>query len=140
MLVIGTANPRKVREIAAICRPLGVEIDTLELDVEETGDTFAENALIKARAYSAARPGHFVLVEDSGLAVNRLGGLPGPWSAKFHDLDLETRTASRYLAALGKAHVVVEQPGCVEGLCPRWWTWSSTCRRAGKRCGRTDSW
>lgn len=95
MLVIGTTNPGKVREIAAICRPLGVEIATLDLDVEETGSTFAENALIKARAYSEARPGQVVLVEDSGLAVNSLGGLPGPWSARFQDLDLETRIVKR---------------------------------------------
>jgi XTP/dITP diphosphohydrolase len=94
MLVIGTTNPGKIREIGAICHPLGVEIGTLELDVEETGITFAENALIKARAYSAARPGEVVLVEDSGLSIAKLGGFPGPWSARFHDLDLETRVVT----------------------------------------------
>ncbi len=90
-LVVGTTNPGKLREIAAICRPIGVEIEPLQLDVPETEDTFDGNALLKGRAYSAARPGNVVLVEDSGLEVGALSGLPGPWSANFNDLDIETR-------------------------------------------------
>lgn len=90
-LVVGTTNPGKLREVAAICRPIGVEIEPLQLDVPETEDTFDGNALLKGRAYSAARPGSLVLVEDSGLEIGALSGLPGPWSAYFNDLDLETR-------------------------------------------------
>jgi len=84
-MIIGTTNPGKVHEIASICRPLSIPWETLELDVDETGSTFHANALLKAQAYSAARPGEVVLVEDSGLVVSVLGNLPGPWSARFHD-------------------------------------------------------
>jgi XTP/dITP diphosphohydrolase len=91
-LVVGTTNPGKLREIAAICRPFDFEIEALRLDVPETEDTFEGNALLKARAYAAARPGQVVLVEDSGLDIPALGGLPGPWSANFNDFDTRTRT------------------------------------------------
>lgn len=90
-MIIGTTNPGKVREIAAICRPYDIELTTLQLDVDETGETFAANAEIKARAYSRRNRGQTVLVEDSGLSVGILDGLPGPWSARFTDLDLATK-------------------------------------------------
>ena len=51
-------------------------------DVEETGDTYLENALLKARAVSAAR-GEPALADDSGIEVDALGGRPGPRSARF---------------------------------------------------------
>ncbi len=83
-MIIGTTNPSKVSEIASICHPYGLSLETLELSVPETGRTFRENAQLKARAYAAAKPGEVVLVEDSGLEVPALDGLPGVDSANFY--------------------------------------------------------
>lgn len=91
-MIIGTTNPHKVREIGGLCAPLDIPLVPLALDVPEDGDTFEDNALAKALGYAHARPGEVVLVDDSGLVVPALDGLPGPWSARFDDLDLQTRT------------------------------------------------
>jgi XTP/dITP diphosphohydrolase len=89
-LFLGTTNPGKTAEIAALLAPLGIELRPVSLDVPETTDTFEGNALQKALAY-AAHTGGVTLSEDSGLIVPALGGLPGPWSAMFADLDRATR-------------------------------------------------
>lgn len=90
-LIVGTTNPGKVREVAGVCHPFGVKVIPAALSVEETEDTFLGNALLKAQAYTKEHPGQVVLVEDSGLCVEALNGLPGVWSARFADLDLQTR-------------------------------------------------
>lgn len=84
MLYLGTTNPGKIAEIAALLSPLQIDIQTVSLDVPETADTFDDNALLKAMAY-AAHTGGITLCEDSGLIVPALKGLPGPWSARFCD-------------------------------------------------------
>lgn len=84
-MILGSTNPGKIREIAAICRPHGLPLTSFQLEVPETGSTFHENMMLKANAYSAACPGEFVLVEDSGLVVPAIGNLPGPWSANFFE-------------------------------------------------------
>lgn len=88
MIVIGTTNKDKVRELAAMLSPLGVDIGQLSLNVPEPGETFEENARLKAVAYSRGAPGKVVLCEDSGLVVPVLGGLPGAWSARFHEVEI----------------------------------------------------
>lgn len=85
-MFLGTTNPGKTAEIAALLAPLGIELRPVSLDIPETTDTFEGNALQKALAY-AAHTGGVTLSEDSGLIVPSLGGLPGPWSAMFADLD-----------------------------------------------------
>lgn len=79
-LLIGTSNPGKAAELAGYLEPLGFEILTLaDLDlepVEETGETFEENAVLKAKAY-AAESGLPTLADDAGLEVDALGGAPG---------------------------------------------------------------
>jgi XTP/dITP diphosphohydrolase len=87
VLVIGTANRKKGRELAELFAPIGLEIKTLAdfpaaIHVEETGATFADNAALKA-TQQAAHLGHWVLADDSGLAVDALGGAPGVFSARF---------------------------------------------------------
>ncbi|HOB64624.1 MAG TPA: non-canonical purine NTP pyrophosphatase, partial [Clostridia bacterium] len=85
-IILATNNANKAREIKAI---LGgrFEIKTLaqadiEIDVEETGTTFAENAYIKA--YEVAKlTGKPALSDDSGLEVEALGGAPGIYSARY---------------------------------------------------------
>jgi XTP/dITP diphosphohydrolase len=86
-LLIATNNAGKLREYTALLGDLPVQLTTpqqegIELEVEENGATFAENALLKARAYCAASrlP---TLADDSGLEVEALGGAPGVYSARY---------------------------------------------------------
>lgn len=86
-LVIASGNRGKIAEIKSILYPYFEEIVSMkEIGVisepEETGETFAENALIKARAL-AALTGQTVLADDSGLCVDCLGGQPGVRSARY---------------------------------------------------------
>ena len=82
-LVLSTRNEHKLRELAELMRPY--ELVPLPGDVQlppETGTTFADNALGKARAAAAAtaRP---AIADDSGIEAAALGGAPGVWSARF---------------------------------------------------------
>ena len=82
-LVLATRNPHKVREVGRMMGPHAV--DPLPDDVElppETGATFSENALIKARA-AAAATGRRAIADDSGIESEALGGAPGVRSARF---------------------------------------------------------
>ncbi len=85
-LVIATRNPGKVREILEICADWPVEWVTFETaswpDVEETGNGYVDNALLKARA-AAEAVGLPAIADDSGIEVDALGGAPGPRSARF---------------------------------------------------------
>ena len=84
--VLASANPGKLRELAELLAPLAVRlIPQAELGIRpatETGSTFLENALLKARhaAHHARLP---ALADDSGIEVDALGGRPGVWSARF---------------------------------------------------------
>jgi len=87
-LLIATSNKGKVTEIASLleglnCRVIGLEdLSQVPPPVEETGKTFAENALIKADYYYAVT-GLFTLADDSGLEVDALDGRPGVYSARY---------------------------------------------------------
>ncbi len=83
-LVVATRNPHKVREILRICADWPVEWVAHEgwPEVEETGETYLDNALLKARAVAAAT-GDPALADDSGIEVDALGGAPGPRSARY---------------------------------------------------------
>ena len=84
-LVVATGNAHKLREIAEIFTDFEVVSQKqmgFDADVEETGVTFAENALIKARAAANAL-GCIALADDSGLCVDALGGAPGIYSARY---------------------------------------------------------
>lgn len=84
MILLGTKNPHKLREVRAILEPLGVRV-VIAVDlpeVEETGATFAENAALKALAFSAFLRAP-CLAEDSGLVVPELDGEPGVLSARY---------------------------------------------------------
>jgi XTP/dITP diphosphohydrolase len=87
LLVLGTTNRKKCEELAELLRPLCVELKTLAdfpepASVVEDGQTFAENAALKA-IQQARQLGQWVLGEDSGLVVDALGGGPGVMSARF---------------------------------------------------------
>ena len=85
-LVIASGNPGKLRELSALLEPLGYELHAQsEFDVpeaEETGTTFVENAIIKARN-AAAHTGLPAIADDSGIEVDALDGAPGVYSARF---------------------------------------------------------
>lgn len=88
-VVLATRNPHKVAELTRILAVTGVRVDLVGLagfpgapDPAETGCTFAENALIKARAI-AAFTGTPAIADDSGLCVDALNGMPGVLSARW---------------------------------------------------------
>jgi XTP/dITP diphosphohydrolase len=107
-LVIASHNPGKVNEIALLLGPFGVDIVSAgELDLvepEETGSTFLKNATLKATA-AAEATGCPALADDSGLAVDALGGRPGVhsarWAGSTRDFRLAMRKIEKELA--GKA-------------------------------------
>lgn len=85
-LIVASHNAGKVREIGELLEPFGIEtVSAGELDLpepEETGTTFRANAELKALAASTAA-GDVALADDSGLAVDALGGDPGIYSARW---------------------------------------------------------
>jgi XTP/dITP diphosphohydrolase len=86
-LVVATGNIGKIKELHELLIDLPVELYGLKdfeniSDVEETGLTFAENAMLKAESY-AVQTGFWTLSDDSGLEVEALGGAPGVFSARY---------------------------------------------------------
>ena len=87
-LLIASNNAHKVAEIKEILSADYKEISTLreagvDIDVEETGTTFSENAVLKAEAVLAASGWEAALADDSGLMVDALDGAPGVYSARY---------------------------------------------------------
>jgi XTP/dITP diphosphohydrolase len=83
-VILSTRNKHKLAEMSELLP--GVELRPLPPEVElppETGETFEENALIKARAARAALPEEVVVADDSGLEAADLGGAPGIYSARY---------------------------------------------------------
>ena len=85
--VLATHNPKKLKEMSEILSSLGVEVVSpkelgIDLEVEETGTTFAENAMLKAKTICEAAnlP---AIADDSGLCVEALNGGPGVYSARY---------------------------------------------------------
>ena len=135
-LLVATTNPGKTREIRELLAGLPIELLTLAdlppiVPPEETGQTFADNARLKA-LYYAAVSGTLTVAEDSGLEVDALGGRPGVESARFggDDGDYPKKFASLYaagaagstarfvcaLALVRESEVIFEARGTVEGV------------------------
>jgi XTP/dITP diphosphohydrolase len=105
-LVIASHNRGKVREIADLLGPFGAEVvsagDLGLAEPDETGETFVANAELKARA-AALAAGVPALADDSGLAVEALGGAPGIFSARWAGPDRDfARAMAKVVAALGE--------------------------------------
>ena len=85
-VVLATGNKGKVKELSAMLSKLKMEVvpqsDFYVSEVAETGSTFVENAIIKAR-HAARITGLPAMADDSGLAVDALGGAPGVFSARY---------------------------------------------------------
>jgi XTP/dITP diphosphohydrolase len=98
---LASTNPGKLSELADLLgSALDLRLPSALVAPEETGQTFAENALLKARALSVRLPGA-ALADDSGLEVDALGGRPGVHSSRYAASD-EARIA-RLLEELGPA-------------------------------------
>jgi XTP/dITP diphosphohydrolase len=101
-LLLATSNLHKLEEFRAIFSDLPWRLFSLsdihlDIDVEESGTTFAENAELKARTY-AQLSNMLTLADDSGLEIDALGGAPGAYSARY--LGSETSYDERFRAIL----------------------------------------
>jgi len=132
-LVIASGNPHKVAEIGAMLAV--VDLDVLakpeDLEIEETGATYGENARLKAEA-AASRTGDWALADDSGLEVDALDGRPGLFSARYaptdherihrllKELDDSLYRGASFVSAMAladpKGQVVAESTGLCRGL------------------------
>ena len=97
-LVLASQNPKKLKEMNEILSGLGIEVCSqadagVNVEVEETGTTFEENSLLKARAVMEAS-GLPAIADDSGLCVDALNGAPGVYSARYGGEGLDD--AGRY--------------------------------------------
>lgn len=100
LLVVATGNPGKLKEMQAYLTDIGWELALKPeaLEIEETGTTFMENACLKA-SYVAAIMGEWAIADDSGLAIDALGGAPGLYSARY--AETEAKRIERVLQELG---------------------------------------
>jgi len=102
--VLATANPGKIKELGKILSELGIEFLTrrelgIDIEIDETGSTFLENATLKAEAIAAAS-GMPAIADDSGLIVDALGGQPGLFTSTYGGEELTD--SLRYLYLLDK--------------------------------------
>ncbi|MGB3472402.1 MAG: RdgB/HAM1 family non-canonical purine NTP pyrophosphatase [Erythrobacter sp.] len=114
-LVIATHNAGKLKEISALLDPFGmkcISAGSLGLpEPEETGTTFVENALIKARAAAEASQ-MAALADDSGLSVDALGGRPGVYTADWAERQwFEGDPGRDWYMAMGKVEGMLQQIG-----------------------------
>ncbi|BAI91863.1 RdgB/HAM1 family non-canonical purine NTP pyrophosphatase [Arthrospira platensis] len=131
LLVVATGNPGKLNEMQAYLGGIDVKLQLKpdNLDVEETGNTFLENACLKASEVAKAT-GEWAIADDSGLAVDALGGMPGVYSARYASTDsdriskllkeLETAAdrSAQFICAIAICRPdgsIVQQ---VQGICP----------------------
>lgn len=96
-IIFASNNEGKIKEVKQICSDMNVEIISMkeagiELDIDESGSTFEENALIKAEAIMNVT-GQITIADDSGLEVDYLGGEPGVYSARYmgHDTSYDIK-------------------------------------------------
>jgi len=136
-LLVATTNPGKLREITAILEGIPFELVTLNdvapiTDPDETGETFAENARLKARYYSKAT-GLISVADDSGIEIDALDKAPGVHSARWQGTDYPTKfrkiqelfrergvsgSTARFVCCVALAEgdsIVLETTGTVEG-------------------------
>ncbi|PZV10712.1 MAG: non-canonical purine NTP pyrophosphatase, RdgB/HAM1 family [Leptolyngbya sp.] len=131
ILVVATGNPGKVKEMQAHLADLGWELrlKPTELEVEETGTTFAENACLKASQVALAT-GEWAIADDSGLEVEALDGAPGVFSARYAENDAaciarllkelagESNRAARFACAIAIARPDGTIALQAQGFCP----------------------
>jgi XTP/dITP diphosphohydrolase len=127
-LVVATTNPGKVREIRAYLPDWNCLIPPADLLLEETGDTFAANAQMKATQAALALDG-WAIADDSGLEVDSLDGAPGVFSARYgrtdrerierllFELGDERERGARFVCVVAVANPQGEIVAQAEGVC-----------------------
>ena len=135
-ILLATRNRGKVRELGELLDGLELELESLDAhpevpEIEETGETFEQNARAKA-AGSARAAGIWAVAEDSGLVVDALGGAPGVFSARYagthgddrannarllRELAGESRREARYVCSLALAEPGGQVVATAEGRC-----------------------
>ena len=119
-LVLASKNKKKLVEMQEILSALGVEVVMeadvgVDVDVEETGATFAENAALKARAVCEAS-GLPAIADDSGLCVDALNGAPGVYSARYGGEEIDD--VGRYQLLLNNMRGQLDRRcGFVSAIC-----------------------
>lgn len=135
-ILIATKNVGKVRELEKLLENSSFNLRSLNefpdvADVEETGATFAENAVLKAREYSQ-KTNLWALADDSGLEVDVLGGVPGVFSARYagenasdsekigkllNELEEKDNRSARFVCVMALANESGEIIHLAEGIC-----------------------
>lgn len=121
-IVVASTNEGKIKEIKAMLHDIGIQVLSLkdvfdeDVDIEETGKTFQENALIKAQTICNMihKP---VLADDSGLEVNALDGAPGIYSARFMGHDTSYDVKNQYIIDAVKGKDRRARFVCAMALC-----------------------
>ncbi|MDE6952411.1 MAG: XTP/dITP diphosphatase [Erysipelotrichales bacterium] len=121
-IVVASTNEGKIKEIKAMLNEIGIEVKSIndvfdeEIDIEETGKTFQENALIKAQTICdmIKKP---TLADDSGLEVNALNGGPGIYSARFMGHDTSYDVKNQYIIDAVKGKDRGARFVCAMALC-----------------------
>ena len=121
-IVIASTNQGKIKEIKAMLNEIGIEVRSIqdvfekEIDIEETGQTFQENALIKAQTICNMinKP---TLADDSGLEVDALNGAPGIYSARFMGHDTSYDIKNKYIIDAVKGKERGARFVCAMALC-----------------------
>ncbi|MBF2078821.1 MAG: RdgB/HAM1 family non-canonical purine NTP pyrophosphatase [Synechococcales cyanobacterium T60_A2020_003] len=130
-LVVATGNPGKLVEMQSYLLDLPYELvlKPADLEIEETGTTFLENACLKASQVAQA-VGEWAIADDSGLAVDALGGAPGLYSARYgatpqagiervlRELGDETNRSAQFICVLAIARPDGSIAVTAEGNCP----------------------
>lgn len=131
ILVVATSNPGKLLEMQAYLTDLDLELQLKpdELEIEETGETFSENACLKASQVAAAMT-QWAIADDSGLEVEALDGTPGIYSARYGNSDRdrierllfelgnELNREARFVCAIAIARPDGSIALQTEGICP----------------------
>lgn len=121
-IVVASTNEGKIREIRALLEEIGIEVKSIkdvfdeEIDIEENGQTFQENALIKAQSICDIihRP---TLADDSGLEVDAMDGQPGIYSARFMGHDTSYDIKNQYIIDQVKGKEKGARFVCAMALC-----------------------
>jgi XTP/dITP diphosphohydrolase len=130
-IIVASHNPGKIGELQAYLHDLDWQLQLMpaEIEIDETGTTFAENACIKATT-AAKLCGEWAIADDSGLMVDGLGGAPGIYSARYgHDdtdriqrllqeLGENPNRQAQFVCALALANPVGEITLQTTGICP----------------------
>ncbi len=130
-LVVATGNPGKLREMEAYLNDLNVSLmlKPAELEIEETGTTFSENACLKASQVAIAM-NQWAIADDSGLAIDALNGAPGLYSARYAptteaciqrvltEMGATTNRAAQFICVVAIARPDGEIVVQAEGVCP----------------------